>query len=375
MQLTLLVPGLLLPDAIRTDTVFDLSAPALSLLLGRGQRRELDANWLASAFGLPLPLPAAALRVGAGPSQADASGLSPPGVGGSEPGLRAWGANKVGAGGTASAGTAANMGTASGDWICLDPVHLQVAREGISLADPARLNVTAAEAAALIEAVAPLFADWGTLSASAPRHWELQLAKPLALTTCPLADAISRPVDPGLPGGPDGLAWRRLIAAAQTIMHSHPVNRSRDALGEPLINSLWPWGFGNLPDAVQANFNVVWSSDPVLAGLCTLADLPCLAPPERFQPASGRVLAVVESMEHPARTFDALAWSDALLAFERNWIVPGLASLQKRECRELRVIGTSIAGAADVARTVAFSLTRGERWHLWKRPRPLTTLA
>lgn len=333
MQLTLLVPGLLLPDAIRTDSVFDLSAPALSLLLGRGQRRELDANWLASAFGLSPPLPAAALR-------------------------------KVGDG-----------GTASGDWICLDPVHLQVAREGISLADPARLNPTPAEAAALIEAVAPLFADWGTLSASAPQHWELRLAKPLALTTCPLADAVSRPVDPALPGGPDGLAWRRLIAEAQTIMHSHPVNRSRDALNQPLINSLWPWGQGNLPAAVQADFNVVWNSDPVLAGLCTLADLPCLAPPERFQPASGRVLAIVESMEHPARTFDALAWRDALLSFERNWIVPGLASLQKRECRELRVIGTSIAGAADVARTVAFSLTRGERWHLWKRPRPLTTLA
>ncbi len=35
------------------------------------------------------------MKVGAGPSQADAS----PPMGGSEPGLRAWGANKVGAGG------------------------------------------------------------------------------------------------------------------------------------------------------------------------------------------------------------------------------------------------------------------------------------
>ena len=39
-------------------------------------------------------------KVGAGPSQADA-GLPPLGVGGSEPGLRARGASKVGAGGTA----------------------------------------------------------------------------------------------------------------------------------------------------------------------------------------------------------------------------------------------------------------------------------
>ncbi|MDP1607496.1 MAG: hypothetical protein Q8L93_12815 [Rhodocyclaceae bacterium] len=333
MQLTLLVPGLLLPEAIRTDTVFDLSAPALSLLLGRGQRRELTPDWLASAFGLAPPLPAAALR-------------------------------KVGAG-----------GTALGNWLCLDPVHLQVAREGISLADPAQLNLTATEAAALIVAVAPLFADWGALSASAPAHWELQLAKPLALTTCPLSEAISRPVDPALPGGPDGQAMRHLIAAAQTIMHSHPVNRTREGLGQPLINSLWPWGLGSLPDAVQTNFNVAWSNDPVLAGLCTLAKLPCLAPPERFQPASGRVLAVVTCMEHPARTFDAFGWQKALLAFEGNWIVPAMASLKKRECRELRVIGTSIAGAADVARTVAFSITRGERWHLWRRPRPLTWLA
>jgi len=363
MQLTLLVPGLLLPDAIRTASVFDLSAPALSLLLGRGQRRELTPDWLSSAFELSPPLPAAALRkVGAGGWFGRPADTPP----------------KVGAGGTATADTAANMGTASGDCICLDPVHLQVAREGISLADPAQVNLTATEAAALIEAVAPLFADWGTLSASAPARWELRLAKPLALTTCPLADAVSRPVDPALPGGPDGQAWRRLIAAAQTIMHSHPVNRTRDALGQPLINSLWPWGLGDLgslPDAVQANFNVAWSDDPVLAGLCALANLPCLAPPERFQSASGRVLAVVTCLEHPARTFDALAWRNALLAFERDWIVPGLASLRKRECHELRVIGTSIPGAADVARTIAFSLTRGERWRLWRRPRPLTRLA
>ena len=38
------------------------------------------------------------MKVGAGPSQADASGLPPLGVEGSAPGLRAWGAIKVGAG-------------------------------------------------------------------------------------------------------------------------------------------------------------------------------------------------------------------------------------------------------------------------------------
>ncbi|MDP2172033.1 MAG: hypothetical protein Q8J96_16615 [Rhodocyclaceae bacterium] len=357
MHLTLYVPGLLLPDEIRTDSVFDLTAPTLSLLLGRGQRRELATDWLPDAFGLAPPLPAAALRkVGAG----------------EWPGRPA-DAPKVGAGGTASAGNAANMVT-PGNWICLDPVHLQVAREGISLADPAQLNLSAAETATLIEVVAPLFADWGTLSASFPSRWELQLNKPVDLTTRPLSDAIGQNVDPALPGGSDGRAWRRLIATAQTLMHAHPVNRSRDGLGQPTINSLWAWGLGSLPDAVQANFNVTWSNDPVLAGLCAAAGLPCLAPPERFQPASGRVLAVIDSMEHPARTFDALAWREALLAFERDWLAPALASLKKRECRELRVIGTRIAGIAGPQRTTTFSLTWNDLWRLWRRPRPLTAL-
>jgi len=61
-----------------------------------------------------------ALRnVGAGPSQAD---VRPP-VGGSEPDLRAWGANNLGAGGTAQAGAAANMETAHGAtaYVTLEP--------------------------------------------------------------------------------------------------------------------------------------------------------------------------------------------------------------------------------------------------------------
>jgi hypothetical protein len=67
MQLTLFAPGLLLPGEILSDSVFDLEAPMLSLLLGRGQRHPLDPDWLAGAFGLAAPLPAAALRkVGAG---------------------------------------------------------------------------------------------------------------------------------------------------------------------------------------------------------------------------------------------------------------------------------------------------------------------
>ena len=327
MQLTLYVPGLLLPAAILPDSVFDIRASALSLLLGRGRRAERAPDWLAWAFGLASPLPAAALR------QAD---------------------------------------PAPGPWLCLDPVHFDVSREGILLADPAGLRLEDAEAAALRAAMAPLFADLGELVASAPGRWELHLNREPDLATRPLAEALGQPVDPGLPGGADGRELRRRLAEAQTVLHAHPVNRDREGLGQPTVSSLWPWGQGSLPTAVRSDFSVVWSADPVHAGLCALAGLPCLMPPGRFQPASGRVLAIDERLAPPARAQDVLRWRAALLALERDWIAPAVAALKEGSCTELSLVGTRLHGAPAA---VEFNLRRGDRWRFWQRPRPLTALA
>lgn len=329
MHLTLLVPGLLLPVEILENTAFDLTAPTLSLILGSGERRALEADWLPTAFGLEC-VPAAAAR-------------------------------KLGA-----------VKTASGDWICLDPVRWHVAHEGVSLDDPSKLNLSEAESAALIAAVQPLFADWGELSASAPGNWELLLKRPLALETQPLPTAIHLAIDPRLPSGTDSPAWRCLLAEVQTVLHAHPVNRQREADGKPTVNSLWPWGQGSLPDSIQANFKAVWSNDPVVAGLCAHAGMPCLMPPDRYQPANGRVLAALDSLATPARTLEALAWREALLAFERNWLSPAVAALKRGECEGLRLIGTRLGGTPA---TVAFALKRSDLLRFWRKPRSLTELA
>lgn len=328
MHLTLLVPGLLLPVEILENTAYDLTAPTLSLILGSGERRALEGDWLPTAFGLD-SLPAAALR-------------------------------KVGAG-----------ETAPGAWLCLDPVRWQVAPEGVTLDDPARLALDAAEAAALIAAVRPLFADWGELSASAPGQWEMRLKQTLALETAPLPAAIQQSIDPRLPGGADGPAWRRLLVEAQTVLHAHPVNRQREIDNRPAVNSLWPWGQGSLPADIQANFRTVWSGDPVVAGLCAHAGMPCLAPPDRFQPLGGRVLAMLDSLAAPARTLEALAWRAALLAFERDWLAPAVTALKRGECKSLRLIGTRLGGTPA---SVAYELQRSDLLRFWRKPRALTEL-
>lgn len=328
MHLTLLVPGLLLPVEILENITYDLSAPTLALILGSGARRALQDDWLPSAFGLD-DLPAAAAR-------------------------------KLGAG-----------GTAQGEWICLDPVRWHVASEGVTLDDPAKLSLSEQESIALIEAVQALFADWGELSASAPARWELQLQRPLALETIPLPEAIHQGIDPRLPGGTDGAAWRLLLAEAQTVLHAHPVNRQREADGKPTINSLWPWGQGSLPTDIQANFTAIWSSDAVIAGLCAHAGMTSFMPPDRFHSASGRVLTILDNLTTPARTLEALAWREALLVLERDWLAPAVTALKRGECTGLRLIGTRF-GHSPAA--VAYELKRSDLLRFWRKPLPLTEL-
>ncbi|MFN4148939.1 MAG: hypothetical protein ACK4E4_05235 [Rhodocyclaceae bacterium] len=343
MHLTLLVPGLLLPVEILESTTFDLTAPTLSLILGRGIRHTLPVDVFAHLFGLE-NLPAAALR------KVGAKGAS----------------SKGGAAASGGVATASGAETARGEWLCLDPVHWQVGASGVTLDDPAKLEIDPTESAALLEAVAPLFADWGDLSASAPGRWELRLEHSLDLETQPLAEAIDQPIDPSLPGGADGPAWRRLLLEAQTVLHAHPVNRSREIAGRPTINSLWPWGQGALPAKPSPAFDIVLSDDPVMVGLCAHAGIPCIPPSKVFQPAKGRMLAVIEDLAAAARTLDALAWREALLAFERDWLSPALGV-----CATLTLIGIRLGWQPTA---LAYEWKRTDRLRFWRRPLPLTAL-
>ncbi len=327
MELTLFAPGLLLPDAVSDGVLFDLEAPSLSLMLGRGRRFPSPAGWLARQFAAPQPLPIAALRRAADGS-ADA-------------------------------------------WLCLDPVHWRVEREGIILDDPSCLALSWEEARALCASVASLFATWGELAVSAPGQWEIRLTRSPMLETRALPEASGKAIDPCLPGGPDGVTWRRSLSEAQILLHSHPVNQARATAGRPTVNSLWPWGLGALPAAAKTEFTVCWSQDAVVAGLCHLAGIPCIPPPDRFEVARGRILCHIDSLTAPAHMFDALAWRLALLSLEEDWLAPAIAALKRGRCSTLRLVASD---AGDTERAVILSLARDDLWRFWQRPLSLVTL-
>lgn len=331
MRLTLCLPGLLLPRQALLDTVSDLELPALSHLLGRGRLHRdtpqdhydrLMQRWNLDA------LPAAALRL-------------------------------LGEGGAPG----------DGDWLCVDPVHLAVSRRGVKLDDPAGLALSPAEDDALRTALAPLFADLGALSATAPGHWHLRLARPCELVTRPLPQAAGYDVDPALPGGMDGMAWRRRLAEAQVALHAHPVNRAREEAGRPAANSLWPWGPGQLATPLAAPFDAVWSSDPVLLGLARASEIAGGLPPPALTNGGGNVLAVLDDLAGPARRLDAFAWRDALARLERDWFAPLAQALRHGRITALHIAAFGPDASLDV------DVAGADALKFWRRARPLTALA
>jgi len=328
MHLTLLVPGLLWPREILRDTTYDLPLPALARLLGHARIRPLagEEAWLAEAFGIATPLPAAALRL-------------------------------LGDGGKPG----------RDDWLCLDPVHLRLQEWAVIPDDPATLALTVEEDAALRDSVAPLFAEFGELVASAPGRWHLHLSKPVAIETKPLSDAVGRAVEPTLPGGAQGAEWRRILAEAQPLLHAHRVNRERVKAGRTTINHLWPWGAGRLPDNAQRNFDRVHTDDPVLRGLGLLAGSEVASRPDRLPPCNGRTLVRLDQLSAASAALDAMAWRQALAALEADWFTPALKAAQGGVSPRL----TFVAGGE---RSFEANVRGIDLWRFWKKPRNLADI-
>src|SRR5512135_1744577 len=132
-------------------------------------------------------------------------------------------------------------------WLRADPVHLQVMRDRIVLADSSAFELTQSEADALATAIGQHFgADLSPMPLH-PRRWYLRLEHAPRLTTTPPSVAAGRNLDPLLPQGEDAMQFRARLNELQMLLHDHPVNLAREARGELSVNALWLWGGGQPP--------------------------------------------------------------------------------------------------------------------------------
>jgi len=326
-MLTLVVPGLIWPRQALADLAGDLPLPAFTRLLGVGRlQRSAAADTalaVAGALGQTAPSAVAALRRLAFGHAADTA-----------------------------------------EWLCLDPARLRFEERSLVLDDPRQLALDSAEAEALAVSLAPTFAALGTLELLAPDRWNLRLTNP-APTFSDLPQFIGRAAPP-LPGGSDYKAWRHALNEAQMELHSHPVNRAREAAGRPVVNTLWPWGGGCLPAAGRSAIAALLADDPLLRGMALHQGIVAAPlPPCHAAGPGGNRLAVFDALAAPARLGDAMAWRDALVRLETDWLAPALTALRHGRLARLRLLAPGEHGS------VTLELGRTALWRFWRKTQPL----
>ena len=153
----------------------------------------------------------------------------------------------------ARAATAAGIDTGDAPWGLLTPAHWLLARDHVSLTDPAGLRLADEESRALYDAVRRLLeGDGWRLAYGAALAWYASHESLRDLPCASIDRAIGRNVDFWLAGNAAGVrgddarqrAVRRLQNEVQMLLYHHPVNEAREEAGAPTVNSFWLDGCG-----------------------------------------------------------------------------------------------------------------------------------
>ncbi len=254
-----------------------------------------------------------------------------------------------------------------GHWLCCDPVHLHFARDTLLLADASGLAITRQEADTLMAGLNDTFSDIGRFEAPAPDRWYVHLQERPAPHFHPLADVNGRPVQLFLPEGSEVGRWARLSNELEVWLYSHPVNAAREAAGQRTINGVWLWGAGAGQADCTPQVTAVQACQPFALGLARLAGVTA-TPANRYAPATGTTLALVEALQRPALHHDQNAWTDALQQLESLWFAPVLSDLKARRLTRVRI------RVPDDRHLLELDVTTASLWKFWRKPKPLAAL-
>jgi len=271
-------------------------------------------------------------------------------------------------------------GTAT--WACVEPVHIQIARDHLVLIDPDALALQADEAARLLAEARPLVEELGlTLVAPNPLRWYLSGAAIAGLVSASPLRASGRSVEIWLPQTADPASgqgsrrspfWMKLQNEVQMAWFEHPVNEAREQGGRLTANSIWLHSQGALAP-LQQPFTEVWSNAPATRGLALASQATCAALPESWhemqaatQPPGkpktrDTALLQFDALTMPFLHEDWYAWRTALSALESQFLVPALAALG---AGQLDALTLTLCGETSF---VTLHTTRADLRKFWRR--------
>lgn len=140
-------------------------------------------------------------------------------------------------------------------WAWLSPCHWRIGADTVHMADPAEMGLDEAQSRALLEILAPWFAEDGiTLQYERPDRWLASGAPLDGLATASLDRVVGRDVRRWLPDAQTARTINRLHSEVQMLLYTHAFNDQRAARGQAPVNAFWLHGAGRLqaPVPVQA---------------------------------------------------------------------------------------------------------------------------
>jgi hypothetical protein len=250
--------------------------------------------------------------------------------------------------------------SAQAAWLRADPAWVRPDINGARmLACGAMLKPTQDDVDALLPALRPIFGDVGfTLDAPAPSRWYLRLPKgsPVPAFADPVdvvgADLFDHLPDDAQVDASTARRWRALMSDVQVVLHNHPWNAQRAAMGRPPINSLWFWGGGTMPHLASSDHTHSWSDDSLLRALATLAKADVSPLPEGFEPPRRDVL--VDLGDTSAATL------------HDHWLAPAIEAMHRRRLADLQL---------DCMDGVRLRVAAAQHWRFWRKPQLFGTRA
>lgn len=226
-------------------------------------------------------------------------------------------------------------------WLQVDPVQVIPDRDTLVLLPPSQLALTERESHELMAAFNEHFAQDGlVLHFASTHHWLLSIPQAIDLRTTPLFEAQMRSINDFLPQGNAGAYWHQLINEAQMLFYMHPVNQARREQGLPEVNSIWPWGEGQLnAQQVQLRAQACFYSDhPYVKGLANLTQAQSQPSVRDYQ--TWRTSVGFEQKQHwihlpQPENFELDEWLAQVASLERNWLVPLEQALEQGKINAL----------------------------------------
>jgi hypothetical protein len=345
-QITLALPYALPPAELAPDLQRALQTPALAALLSRTGARRVQAcdagarvlpheSWLAAQLGLRAQ-PAA-------PADADASAPLAGAV------LHGYG-----------------QPAREGHWFIVHPIHVQMARTHLSLADPRALALADDDARVLFEAARPYFAELGKeLRYGDAGTWFLRADDWAGLATSSPDSASSMNLSDLMPEGPNAVAFRKLQNEIQMLWYEHPVNEARQARGLPPVNSFWIWGGASAAARPQSSAAGAAGALAVNAGPAWMMALaqPALrdvALAELLLQGGAQATVVCASLIEPGIAGDWSQWLARMQQLEQDWFAPLLAALQTGRLGSATLILNHRGASAEFTTS---KLAQRKFWH------------